>query len=125
MRPMLFRALTPFTSYDALGCMMCDAWASELDCDIAIENYGGVRYDYFPAGDIKVEDILNLDPFMNTAVVMTLTGKELSDMLIACFKADRNRFPITSGCTAVVTYTNSSKQEIKKLELYGDNGKKT
>lgn len=118
------RALTPFTSYDALGCMMCDAWASELDCDIAIENYGGVRYDYFPAGDIKVEDILNLDPFMNTAVVMTLTGKELSDMLIACFKADRNRFPITSGCTAVVTYTNSSKQEIKKLELYGDNGKK-
>ena len=111
-------------TYDALGVLMCEAWAEELNCDIALENYGGVRYDYFPAGDIKVEDILNLDPFMNTAVVMTLTGKELSDMLIACFKADRNRFPITSGCTAVVTYTNSSKQEIKKLELYGDNGKK-
>ena len=61
---------------------------------------------------------------MNTAVVMTLTGKELSDMLIACFKADRNRFPITSGCTAVVTYTDSQKTDIKKLELFSQDGKK-
>lgn len=118
------KAITPFTTYDALGCMMCDAWVAELGCDIAIENYGGVRYDYFPVGDIKVEDILNLDPFMNTAVVMNLTGKELTDMLIACFKADRNRFPITSGCSAIVTYTDASKQTIKKLELYGNDGKK-
>lgn len=118
------QVLTPFTSYDELGCMMCDAWASELGCDIAIENYGGVRYEYFPAGDIKVEDILNLDPFQNTAVVMTLTGKELSDMLIACFKADRNRFPITSGCRAVVTYFDSTKQDIKKLELLDKDGNK-
>lgn len=116
-------ALTAFTSYDALGCMMCDAWASELGCDIAIENYGGVRYDYFPAGDITVEDILNLDPFQNCAVVMTLTGKELYDMLIACYKADRNRFPITSGCKAVITYTDSSKMVIKDLKLLDNNNK--
>ena len=115
---------TDITTYDALGVMMCDAWREELGCDIAIENYGGVRYDVFPAGPITVKDILNLDPFMNTAVVMTLTGKELSDMLIACFKADRNRFPITSGCTAVVTYNDESKKEIKKLELFDSNGKK-
>lgn len=73
---------------------------------------------------LKVKDILNLDPFLNSAVVMTLTGKELSDMLIACFKADRNRFPITSGCTAVVTYTDASKTNIKKLELFAPDGKK-
>ena len=87
-------------TYDALGVLMCEAWAEELNCDIALENYGGVRYDYFPAGPITVKDILNLDPFMNSPVVMTLSGKELSDMLIACFKADRNRFPVTSGCSA-------------------------
>ncbi len=115
---------TDITTYDALGVMMCDAWRAELGCDIAFENYGGVRYDKFPAGPITVKDILNLDPFMNTAVVMNLTGKELSDMLIACFKADRNRFPITSGCTAVVTYKDASKTDIKKLELYGLDGKK-
>ncbi len=110
--------------YDALGVMMCDAWKEECNCDIAFENYGGVRYDYFPAGPITAKDILNLDPFMNSPVVMTLTGKELSDMLIACFKADRNRFPVTSGCTAVVTYTDANKSAVKKLELFDVNGKK-
>ena len=110
--------------YDALGVMMCDAWAEECNCDIALENYGGVRYDFCPAGPITVKDILNLDPFLNSPVIMTLSGKELSDMLIACFKADRNRFPITSGCTAVVTYSDPSKTSIKKLELFDTNGKK-
>lgn len=118
------RFATNISTYDELGVMMCDAWRAELGCDIAFENYGGVRYDKFPAGPITVKDILNLDPFMNTAVVMTLTGKELSDMLIACFNADRNRFPITSGCTAVVTYTDATKKTIKKLELFAPDGKK-
>ena len=116
--------LSDIHTYDALGVMMCDAWKEECNCDIALENYGGVRYDFFPTGPITVKDILNLDPFLNSPVVMTLTGKELSDMLIACFKADRNRFPVTSGCTAVVTYTDEAKSAIKKLELFDANGKK-
>ena len=123
MERQIGRFATDITTYDALGVMMCDAWKSELGCDIAFENYGGVRYDTFPAGPITVKDILNLDPFMNTTVTMNLTGKELSDMLIACFKADRNRFPITSGCTAIVTYTDASKSEIKKLELFDCGGR--
>ena len=116
--------LTDIHGYDALGVMMCDAWKDECDCEIAVENYGGVRYDFFPAGPITVKSILNLDPFLNSPVVMTLTGKELKDMLMACYVADRNRFPITSGCTAAVTYTDSTKTAIKKLELFGANGKK-
>lgn len=124
MERVIGEVVSEISTYDALGVMMCDAWREELGCDITFENYGGVRYDVFPAGPITVKDILNLDPFMNTAVVMTLTGKELSDMLIACFKADRNRFPITSGCTAVVTYTDSQKTDIKKLELFSQDGKK-
>lgn len=124
MERVIGEVVSEISTYDALGVMMCDAWREELGCDITFENYGGVRYDVFPAGPITVKDILNLDPFMNTAVVMTLTGKELSEMLIACFKADRNRFPITSGCTAVVTYTDSQKTDIKKLELFSQDGKK-
>ena len=45
-------------------------------------------------------------------------------MLISCYKADRNRFPVTSGCSAVVTYSDSTKTAIKKLELFDTNGKK-
>ena len=124
MERVVGQMLTDIKGYDALGVMMTDAWAEECNCDIALENYGGVRYDFFPAGPITVKDILNLDPFLNSPVVMNLSGKELHDMLIACFKADRNRFPITSGCSAVVTYTDSTKTAIKKLELFDANGKK-
>jgi 5'-nucleotidase len=124
MERVVGQMLSDIKGYDALGVMMCDAWLEECDCDIAFENYGGVRYDFFPAGPITVKDILNLDPFMNSPVVMTLTGKELSDMLISCFKADRNRFPVTSGCTAVVTYSDPNKSSIKKLELFDKDGKK-
>ena len=124
MERMVAQMLTDIHTYDALGVMMCDAWAEECGCDIAFENYGGVRYDFFPAGPITVKDILNLDPFLNSPVVMTLSGKELHDMLIACYKADRNRFPITSGCTATVTYTDSTKKAIKKLEMFDTCGKK-
>ena len=118
------QASTDIDSYQSLGVMMCEAWASTLDCDIAIENYGGVRYDHIPAGPITVKDVLNLDPYKNNPVVMTLTGQELSDLLIACHKVDRNRFPITSGCTAVVTYNDASKSKIKKLELFTTDGKR-
>ena len=124
MERVVGQMLSDIKGYDALGVMMCDAWLEECNCDIAFENYGGVRYDFFPAGPITVKDILNLDPFMNNPVVMTLTGKELSDMLISCFKADRNRFPVTSGCTAVVTYSDANKSSIKKLELFDKDGKK-
>ena len=124
MERVVAQMLSDIHTYDALGVMMCDAWAEECECDIAFENYGGVRYDYLPAGPITVKDILNLDPFMNSPVVMTLSGKELHDMLISCYKADRNRFPFTSGCSAVVTYTDSTKKAIKKLQLLDANGKK-
>ena len=124
MERVVAQNLSDIQGYEPLGVMMCDAWLDECDCDIAFENYGGVRYDFFPAGPITVKDILNLDPFMNSPVVMTLSGQELRDMLIACYKADRNRFPITSGCSAVITYSDSTKTSIKKLELLDTNGKK-
>jgi len=124
MERVVARSQSDIHGYDPLGVMMCDAWQQECGCDIAFENYGGVRYDFFPAGPITVKDVINLDPFMNSPVVMTLSGKELHAMLIACFKVDRNRFPITSGCTAVVTYSDSSKTSIKKLELFDAAGKK-
>ena len=124
MERVVGQSLSDIHGYDPLGVMMCEAWAEECDCEIALENYGGVRYDFFPAGPITVKDVINLDPFLNSPVVMTLSGKELKDMLISCYKADRNRFPITSGCSAVVTYTDSTKTAIKKLELFGADGKK-
>lgn len=119
----LAQAVTPFSSYEELGCLMCDAIRDISGSDISFCNAGGVRYEEHPAGDFTVSDVLRLDPFGNNAVVMNITGKELKDMLIACFNADENRFPYTSGVTCHVTYTDSKRSAIKSLKVLGPDGK--
>ena len=104
--------------------MMCDAFASEAGADVAIENYGGVRYDQFPVGPITVSDVLRLDPFGNNAVMMELTGEELRQMLISCFVNDNNLFPFVSGVVCDFVMDANDSTRIKKLTLRTPDGKK-
>ena len=119
----LAQAETPFSSYEELGIMMCDALKDFSGADIAYCNAGGVRYEDHPAGDFTVNDVLRLDPFGNTAVIVNVTGKELKDMLIACKMADSHGFPFTSGISCEVTYTDKQQSGIKDLKLFGPDGK--
>ncbi|MBR2101662.1 MAG: bifunctional metallophosphatase/5'-nucleotidase [Prevotella sp.] len=120
----LTQAATPFGTYEELGCLMSDAFRAEGHADIGVMNYGGVRYDILPAGNITVNDVLQLDPFGNDAVELNLTGKELRDMLIACSRADEDRFPIVSGITCEVTRDKNDSTNIKSLQLFTPDGKK-
>ena len=84
---------------------------------------GGVRFEDHPAGDFTVNDVLRLDPFGNTAVVVNVTGAQLHDMLIACKSVDDHGFPFTSGMSCEVTYTDKNRSGIKDLKLFGPDGK--
>ena len=117
-------AETPFTCYEELGCMICDAFMSESGADVAIQNTGGIRYEEHDAGAITVSDILQLDPFGNDAVVMELTGKELYQMLIACGQNDGYGFPRVGGIKCEVTYDKGDPQHIKDLKVFTPDGKK-
>ncbi|MCC5921931.1 MAG: bifunctional metallophosphatase/5'-nucleotidase [Cyclobacteriaceae bacterium] len=64
-----------------LGCLITDGIRAGLDLDIAFQNGGGIRLQELPAGDIKVKDILTLDPFGNSVVVMNLTPAEIKNFL--------------------------------------------
>ncbi|MBQ6310223.1 MAG: bifunctional metallophosphatase/5'-nucleotidase [Bacteroidales bacterium] len=119
----LAQAQTPFSSYEELGIMMCDALKDFSGADIAYCNSGGVRYEDHPAGDFTVNDVLRLDPFGNTAVIVNVTGKELRDMLIACKSQDSHGFPFTSGISCEVTYTDKQQSGVKDLKLFGQDGK--
>ena len=119
----LAQAEAPFSSYEELGIMMCDALKDFSGADIAYCNAGGVRYEDHPAGDFTVNDVLRLDPFGNTAVVVNVTGKELHDMLIACKSVDDHGFPFSSGMSCEVTYTDKNRSGIKELKLFGPDGK--
>ena len=114
---------TPFETYEELGCMMCDAYAAEGKCDVSFQNAGGVRYDKHDVGGFTVSDVLRLDPFQNEAIELTLTGKELVDMMIKCYDNDNRLFPYVGGMR--VEYTvNAATKNIKKVVVMDKDGKK-
>ena len=119
----LATADTPFSSYEELGCLMADAYVAEGKGDLSFQNAGGVRYDTHEAGGFTVADVLRLDPFQNEAVELSITGKELSEMLIKCYENDQKRFPYVGGMTAEYTI-DPKTYDLKKLILYGTDGKK-
>ena len=120
----LAQADAPFSNYEELGCLMCDAFISETGADVAIENAGGVRYETHNAGDITVNDVLQLDPFGNNAIIMTLSGEELRQMLISCFNNDDHAFPYVGGIRCSVTFDKNDNTKIKDLKLLTLDGKK-
>lgn len=114
----------PLSTYEELGCLMCDAFIAETGADVGIENFGGVRYDEHEAGDFTVSDVLRLDPFGNDAVMMEITGKELVNMLISCYENDDHQFPYVSGITCDVEHDKKDPMKVKKLTLTTLEGKK-
>ena len=123
-RRVLTRAAAPFTIEEELGCMMCDAFAAETQCDVAVQNAGGVRYGQKEAGDFTVSDVLRLDPFGNAAVVMELTGEELRQLLMACSANDGYGFPYVSGVQCDVVFDQRDSLKVKDLRLARPDGSK-
>ena len=116
-------AEAPFENKEELGSLMCDAYIAVGGGEISYQNAGGVRIDHLDAGDITVSDILKMDPFMNDAVEMHVTGQELHDMLIACYDNDKQRFPFVGGITCNIT-TDPETNKVAKLVILDKNGKK-
>ena len=114
---------TPFEDREELGCMVCDAYIAETGADLSYQNAGGVRIETHPAGDMTVGDVMKMDPFQNDLVEVQVTGKELAEMLIACYDNDKQRFPYVGGMTCDVVL-DPVTQKVKKLTLFGKDGKK-
>ena len=126
LRHILAIADTPFETREELGCMMCDAFMAETHADIAVENPGGVRIDSHPAGDITVSDVLEMDPFDNHAVVLTLTGDELLRMMLSYCHDSFQSFPFVGGmqCEVTLDKKGPNKKKIKSVRLLTLDGKK-
>lgn len=123
-RRVLATAETPFEVREELGCMICDALIDEFNADIAVENPGGVRIDSHPIGEITVLDILEMDPFDNNAVVLTLNGKELLDMMLSYCHNTLLSFPYVGGMKCEITTEKDNPKKIKSVRLLTLDGKK-
>ena len=115
---------TPFEVREELGCMMCDAFMSETHSDIAVENPGGVRIDSHDAGDITVRDVLEMDPFDNHAVVLTLNGYEIVTMMLTYCHNTLHGFPYVGGMKCELTLEKDNPKKIKSVKLLTLDGKK-
>ena len=63
-----------------LGDLCADAYRFMFDADVAFVNGGGVRAN-IKEGDITFNDIINVHPFGNTAVLAEVTGQQILDAL--------------------------------------------
>ena len=111
------------TTFNELGYLLCDGLQKMTDADIAIQNFGGIRYGEFPKGTMTVNDLLRLDPFGNEAVMYELTGEELKSLLIDCRLHDEDRSPVISGAKYEITIDKKNNQKVKGLKLFQENGK--
>jgi 2',3'-cyclic-nucleotide 2'-phosphodiesterase (5'-nucleotidase family) len=115
---------TPFEKHEEIGNMICDAFMDGVHAEIAIENPGGVRVESLPAGDIKVLDVLEMDPFDNHAVVLDLTGDEIVTMMLSYCHNTLFSFPFVSGMLCELTLDETNPKKVKSVRLLTPDGKK-
>ncbi|MBP7507577.1 MAG: bifunctional metallophosphatase/5'-nucleotidase [Prolixibacteraceae bacterium] len=102
MNTVIAQATDDFSSYDELGYLMADALRSAGDIDITLVNPGGVRIDNLPKGNIRIVDVLRLDPFGNEIVFFKLTGHEIRNLMFAAFPIDDKSPLYVSGIKTIV-----------------------
>ena len=124
LRRILAIADTPFEAREELGCMMCDAFMEETGAEIGIVNPGGVRIESHPQGDITVRDVLEMDPFDNHAVVLELTGNEITHMMLTYCHNTLYSLPYVGGITCEITLEEQFPEKIKCIKLLTLDGKK-
>lgn len=103
-----------------LGNFMCDATQEYINglnggveaVDLTIMNYGGIRVQYIPKGEITVETLFELMPFENTVVELDVSGA----ILISMFEkiAAIGGWPVSKG-----VYLSIENQKIKELLIHG------
>jgi len=120
----LATAVTPFDTREELGCMMCDAFMSETQSEIAIINPRGVRIESHPIGDITMRDVLEMDPFDNNIVILELTGEELLSIMLSYSKDRLYSFPYVGGMRCELTIDKKNSSRFKSARLLTSEGKK-
>ena len=98
----------------SLAVLIGRALRAKTKADFAVVNAGGVR-DSFAAGKLTYKDVLKVQPFGNTTVLLDLTGKEVMDYLNAAAKMSvgSGAFAQFAGIDLVITGGVVSSAQIK------------
>lgn len=85
-----------------LGNLVADAMRLVTGAPIALQNAGGIRAS-IAAGEITIEDIMQVEPFGNEVATVELTGAQLREILQRSISAEKpfGGFLQVSGITVV------------------------
>ena len=119
LKEVLTNVTTPFETPDELGYLMADAQCAETNSDIAIMNFGGVRYDTHATGDFTMNDAFMLDPFDNALYTFEMTGQDVEDLIISAYSIGED--PYVSGIKYSIS--RNADKSVKKLSVLLPNGK--
>lgn len=107
----------------ALGNLIADVMRQAVDADIAITNGGGIRSNaLFPAGEIRLRDVLGWLPFNNVIVKVRMTGAAVRAALengVSQVENQSGRFPQVSGLAFVFSPTRPVGSRIVSVTVGG------
>lgn len=124
-RAVIGHSRQPFASKDELGAFMVDAQRYLAKTDFAIQNPGGVRFGSTSSTELRIIDILNLDPFNNSLVTGTMTGKQVEEFISAASTNDKNPVHV-SGLTYTIEYYvgDDKTMHFVNAKAYLENGER-
>jgi len=98
------------TQESNLGNFITDIMLKSTEADAALINAGALRSDRIhPHGDFKKGDLMSILPFMNTLVVLGVTGAQLVGALengVSKYPSHEGCFPQVSKIVLISTMTN-------------------
>jgi 5'-nucleotidase/UDP-sugar diphosphatase len=102
----------------SMGVLIGRALMDKTKADFAVVNAGGVR-DSFAPGKLTYKDVLKVQPFGNTTVVVDLTGKEVMDYLnaVAKMSVGSGSFGQFAGIELVITGGTVTSARIKGADV--------
>lgn len=126
------RIPTPFTTGEAptgslAAYVVAEAFATANPrIDVAIQNVGGVRSEFFE-GDFTVSQAITTLPFSNTVVMMDMTGEEIVNVLnqsayYALNSGSTGAFPAAANLRYDVFLSEQEGKVIQNIEIKGKDG---
>ncbi|OQO10168.1 hypothetical protein B0A48_04525 [Cryoendolithus antarcticus] len=106
------------------GNFVCDLMRFHYNADCTIMAAGTIRGDQvYPAGVIKVKDVMNCYPFEDPCVVVEVTGEAILHTLengVKLYPALEGRFPQVSGITFAFDPSKPEMQRCSNITVKGE-----
>ena len=100
-----------------LGRWICDSMANATGVSASFHNHGGIR-DGLPGGDVLYRDLFEISPFGNRVTVVTLTGKQLKQVIKKSLSSEGRGLDF-HGVQVEVSSTDEGNIEVGEIRLGG------